>query len=50
MKEKKQKMLITAIHIITRQKVELEFYSIKQAKYFNPYLTDFEVVGYVNKE
>jgi len=38
---KKFKKKFTAKHIKTEKVVEFEFYSLKQAKYFNPNFTDW---------
>ena len=39
------KMHITAEHPINRKRIDLYFVSIKQAKYFNPNLINFESRG-----
>ena len=45
----KRKLHITAIHPNTLQTVDLFYYSIKQAKYYNPVLIEFQIEGYEKK-
>jgi len=42
----KRKLHIRAKYKTTGKVVDLYFYSIKQAKYFNPSLIDFRIMGY----
>ncbi len=46
-KKPKQLLHITAKHQKTGKTVDLYYKSIKQAKYFNPYLIEFEEKGFV---
>ena len=41
----KQLLHITALSTINNKRVDLYYVSIAQAAHFNPYLTDFRVVG-----
>ena len=41
----KPKHIIKATHMRTGKTAEMIYYTIKQAKYFNPYFKDFEIVG-----
>jgi len=50
MMTKKPLLKITAKHKLTGKRVDLEFVSIKQAKFFNHDLVDFREVGFVNTE
>ena len=43
----KQQLLKITAKTKTDKYLDLEFVSIKQAKYFNPSLTDFEVIGLI---
>jgi hypothetical protein len=42
---KKKLLHITGRHIYTGKSADFYFYSIKQAKYFNPMFTDWEERG-----
>jgi len=41
---------ITAKHKTTGKSVEMEFVSIKQAKFFNKDFVDFREIGFADKE
>ena len=41
---------ITAKHALTGTAVDMEFASIKQAKYFNSDMVDFRIIGPVKKQ
>lgn len=47
---KKPLLKITAKHKQTGKSVDMEFVSIKQAKFFNKDLVDFREVGYANTD
>lgn len=42
----KKLLHITARHKSSFKVVDMYFYSIKQAKYINPYFIDFKILGY----
>ena len=44
----KKKLHITERHKKSLKHIDLFYYSIKQVKYFNPYLVDFVIKGYEN--
>jgi len=47
---KKPLLKITAEHKKTGKKVNMEFVSIKQAKFFNKDFVNFRAVGFANKK
>jgi hypothetical protein len=46
---KKPLLRITAKHKITHKSVEMEYYSVKQAWFFNKDFEDFRIIGYAKK-
>jgi hypothetical protein len=44
----KKLLIITAKHKITNKYVNMYFYSIKQAKFYNNDFVDFKVIRYIN--
>ena len=47
---KKPLLKITAEHKTTGKKVDMEYVSIKQAKFFNKDFVNFRVVGFADKK
>jgi hypothetical protein len=45
LQERKPKYHIVARHINSNEYKDLFYYSVKQAKFFNPQFTDFKIVG-----
>lgn len=47
---KKQKLRLSAYHPKADKYVDLEYFSIRQAKYFNPSLINFKIKGWAKEQ